>query len=98
MYAGLLPIGSVVKVAGIDNNMMIIGYFQVADNEPDIVRDYAGVVYPGGIGNTDEVFQFDREAIEGIPFIGYEDEEQHDFIMQLNMAEQDIKNQFKQEN
>ena len=98
MYVGLLPIGSVVKVAGVESHMMIIGYYQVSPDEPDVIYDYAGIVYPGGIGNTDEVFQFNRDSIEAIPFIGFEDDEQHEFIMELNAAEYEIKNHFNNKN
>lgn len=95
MYVGLLPIGTVVKLKEETNSLMIIGYFAVGQNRPDYVWDYTGVVFPGGCLDTTQTYQFDKEQIEEIQYIGYEDEEQHRFIMQLNVQEHEIKNQFK---
>ena len=61
----------------------------------DYVWDYAGVVFPGGCLDTTQTLQFDKEQIEEIQYIGYEDEEQHHFIMQLNCQEHAIKSQFQ---
>lgn len=95
MYVGLLPIGSVVKLKEAQGSLMIVGYFPVGQSRPDYVWDYSGVVFPGGCLDTTQTFQFDKEQIEEIQYIGYEDEEQHRFIMQLNVNEHAIKNQFQ---
>ena len=95
MYVGLLPLGSVVKLKDSVDALMIVGYYPVASSRPNYVWDYAGVLFPGGCLDTTQTYQFDKEQIEEIQFIGYEDEEQHRFIMQLNLKEYEIKNQFK---
>lgn len=94
MYVGLLPLGSVVRLKEAENSLMVIGYFAVGQNRPNYVWDYTGVVFPGGCQDTTQTYQFDKEQIEEIQYIGYEDEEQHQFIMQLNVRENEIKNQF----
>jgi hypothetical protein len=91
MYIGLLPIGSVVKLNDETSYMMIVGYFAVTQNIPDHVWDYTAVVFPGGILDTTETYQFDKENIQEIIFIGFEDEEQNAFITRLNLKEPEIK-------
>lgn len=93
MYIGLLPIGSIVRLDGAENCLMIIGYFAKTESNPEHVWDYVGTVYPGGILDTNQTYQFDKEQIVEIKYIGYEDEEQQEFIMKLNLAEPQIKNQ-----
>lgn len=95
MYIGLLPIGSVVRLRGEESSFMVVGYFSVQKNRPDYVWDYVGVLFPQGCLDTTQTYAFDREQIEEIQFIGYEDEEQNQFIMQLNLNEPAIKNQFQ---
>lgn len=95
MYVGLLPLGSVVKLKESEGLLMVIGYFTVEQSRPDYVWDYAGVVFPGGCLDTTQTYQFDKEQIVEIVYIGYEDEEQHQFIMQLNSQEYDIKRKYQ---
>lgn len=94
MYVGLLPLGTVVKLEEDESSLMIIGYFPVGQNRPDYVWDYVGVLFPGGCVDTTQTYQFDKEQIREIQYLGYEDEEQHQFITQLNLNEYAIKNQF----
>lgn len=95
MYIGLLPIGSVVRLRGDEGSLMVVGYFSVQQSRPDYVWDYVGVPFPQGCLDTTQTYAFDKEQIEEIQFIGYEDEEQNQFIMQLNLNEPAIKNQFQ---
>ena len=95
MYVGLLPLGSVVRLKEAERSLMVIGYFSVGHSRPDYVWDYVGVVFPAGCLDTTQTYQFDKEQIEEIQYIGYEDEEQQQFIMQLNLKENEIKSQFK---
>lgn len=95
MYIGLLPIGSVVRLRGEESSFMVVGYFSVQSRRPDYVWDYVGVLFPQGCLDTTQTYAFDKEQIEEIQFIGYEDEEQNQFIMELNINEQAIKSQFK---
>ena len=72
-YKGLLPIGSVVKLAGFDRDFMVCGRVVVATGE-DKIYDYVGFIYPEGIGTGDDLVFFDRDNIESVQFIGYQDE------------------------
>ena len=49
MQVNYLPIGTVVSLKGGENvRVMVIGYAQMGENEPDKIYDYASVVYPQG--------------------------------------------------
>nr|MCR5634117.1 DUF4176 domain-containing protein [Lachnospiraceae bacterium] len=38
------------------------------------IYDYVGFIYPEGIGTGDDLVFFDRDNIESVQFIGYQDE------------------------
>lgn len=71
---GLLPIGSVVLLEGAQMLTMIVGLNQVRAEEveaPTKVFDYVGVPYPLGFTAPDEMYRFDREAIDVVYNVGY---------------------------
>ena len=72
-YKGMLPLGSVVKLDRVEPYVMICGRIVCAQSD-DHIYDYVGCLYPEGIGKNDELVFFDREAIEELFFIGYQDE------------------------
>ena len=43
---------------------------------PDHIYDYTGCLYPEGLAQANNMFFFDRDAIEQILFIGFQDEEE----------------------
>lgn len=68
---GWLPIGSVVHVSGAEGLYFIIGFMQQTDDGS--VWDYAGRPYPlGYLGDGEDVY-FDRDAIDGVYGLGYQD-------------------------
>ncbi len=76
---GLLPIGSVVLLKNSTKKIMVIGLCQRGKNRPEKVYDYAAVLYPEGYVAADKLFLFDREQIEKVFALGYQDEEQFAF-------------------
>lgn len=79
----LLPIGSVVQLAGAEKKLMIYGVKQT-DNESGAEYDYIGVIYPEGNIGQETQFLFNHNHIEEIIYRGYEDEEREDFIEKLS--------------
>lgn len=78
MYKNLFPIGSVVLLKGGDKRVMICGRIQTRAGE-DKIYDYSACYYPEGIMSSDNMFFFDRDAIEHVFFIGFQDVEELTF-------------------
>lgn len=78
MYKNLLPIGSVVLLKGGNKRVMICGRVQnrAGTNE---IYDYSACFFPEGIVNPNNMFFFNRDAIETVFFIGLQDKEELDF-------------------
>ncbi|MCR5105384.1 MAG: DUF4176 domain-containing protein [Eubacterium sp.] len=72
MYKNLLPIGSVVKLAEAERDVMICGRIVVPDGRTEIY-DYVGCVYPEGISRSDDMVFFNRDSIELLLFVGFQD-------------------------
>lgn len=97
MEIKLLPIGTIVELAGSEAKVMIAGYCPIGSIRPGYVWDYSGFAFPLGYRSANEVIQFDREQISHIVAMGYQDEEQFDFIGKLNEAVDDLKNVSEEE-
>ena len=69
-----MPIGSVVLLREAEKRLMIIGYRQ-KEAKSDKVWDYSAVLYPEGLFDSDNLFLFNEEQIDGLFFIGYQDSE-----------------------
>ncbi len=78
MYKNLLPLGSVVLLEGGQKRLMIQGRVQFHAGE-DIIYDYVGIPWPGGLPNPDSYVFFQKTAIERVYFVGYQDEEEETF-------------------
>ena len=78
MYKDMLPIGSVVVLKGGNVKLMITGRILSDDKQREIF-DYVGCIYPIGITADDEQYFFNRENIERVCFIGYQDEDELSF-------------------
>ncbi len=74
-YKDLLPIGSVVRMDEIEQDLVICGRIVCAEGE-DKIYDYVGFPYPEGMGRGDGLLFFDRDAIAQVLFIGFQDEEE----------------------
>lgn len=74
MDKNILPIGSIVKLKGLEKSFMIYGYMQSCGIKEKKILDYCAVPYPEG--NLDPRFNiaFNRDKIEEVIFCGYEDE------------------------
>lgn len=92
MYKNLLPIGSVVLLNGGDKKIMICGRIQAKEGE-DKIYDYSACYYPEGIVDPSSMFFFDRDAIEIVYFLGFQDKEELDFRASVldNLGELEIK-------
>lgn len=75
MYKNLLPIGSVVLLKGGEKRIMICGRIQAKEGE-NVIYDYSACYYPQGLVGADDVFFFNRDAIERVYFVGFQDVEE----------------------
>ena len=77
-YDHLLPVGSLVKVEGEEQRLMIIGC-NMQDERTGRIYDYCACFYPVGFLSPDQVAQFNHRDIEIIYSVGYLDEESRAF-------------------
>lgn len=93
MYKNLLPIGSVVLLKGGDKRIMICGRIQAKEGE-NTIYDYSACYYPEGIVNPTSMFFFNRDAIDTVYFVGFQDKEELNFRKNVldNLGELEIKN------
>lgn len=90
MFAGLLPIGSVVVVGDSTKKVMIIGVCQKSTDGR--IFDYSGVVYPEGFLDPQKMFLFNNEQITHISALGYQDAEQLAFKEKVDIAIVNLRN------
>lgn len=88
-----LPIGSVVLLKGGKKRIMITGYASVDIQKKDMIYDYSACLFPMGILNTNQTILFNHDNIEKVFAIGYQDEEQKEFVKNLkeNLTEEKAK-------
>lgn len=72
MPSQLLPVGSVVRLAGADTLVMVMGFAPRFDGG---TADYLGVVYPQGLVSDDAALAFDADAIAELVHRGHWDDE-----------------------
>lgn len=92
MYKDLLPVGSVVLLKGGEKRIMICGRIQAKAGENEIY-DYSACYYPQGIVDPTSMFFFNRDAIDKVFFIGFQDAEEIAFREQVldQLGELEIK-------
>jgi len=78
MYKNLLPIGSVVLLKGGQKRVMIIGRVQARAGE-DKIYDYSACMYPEGMIGGETTCFFDRDAVDTVYFIGFQDPDEMKF-------------------
>ena len=78
MYKDLLPIGSVVLLKGGNKRIMICGRIQ-AQAGKNVIYDYSACYYPEGIVDPKKMFFFNRDAVDQVFFIGFQDQEELDY-------------------
>lgn len=74
MYEYLLPIGSVVRLKGLEKKVMIFGFLQ-REIDNNNLFDYIGVPYPEGQQDARINLGFNHRDIEELIFKGYVDDE-----------------------
>lgn len=93
MYSKLLPIGSIVLLKKASKKLMITGIKPRKKDEPSVIYDYIGVLYPEGYLSNDYNFLFNHEDIIDVVFIGYQNPERTEFIEHLQrMSDEKISN------
>ena len=92
MYKDLLPIGSIVLLNGGDKRVMICGRIQAKEGD-DTIYDYSACYYPEGIVDPTSMFFFNRDAIDTVYFLGFQDKEELEFRTTVldNLGELEIK-------
>ena len=88
MLEGLIPIGSVVLLKDSSKRVMVMGFCQGQTTESGETKvwDYAGCLYPEGYIDANKVFLFNGDQIDKIFAIGYQDDEQFAFKVQIDDA------------
>lgn len=86
----ILPIGTVVKLKGINTKIIICGYCSESENESNYVWDYSGFGFPLGYTKPDMIVSFDSDQIETIITYGFQDEEQLSYIEEFKEVIKDI--------
>ena len=89
-----LPLGTVVLLEGGTKRVMITG-FATASDDPDLIYDYAGCMYPQGFITSNQTILFDHDQIQKIYHFGLIDPEWVEFQDNLkkfleSLDEQDI--------
>ena len=92
MYENLLPIGSVVLLRGAKTKLMIMGRI-LSNDAMEEIYDYVGCIYPLGMTGEDNNYFFNREDIEKVFFVGFQDEEELNFRSEVlaELGELEIK-------
>lgn len=78
MYKNLLPIGSVVLLKGGEKRIMITSRIITRAGSDDIF-DYAACYYPEGVVDPKDMVFFNRDAIDIVFFVGFQDTEELEF-------------------
>ena len=90
MTNDFLPVGSVVLLKEATRPIVIIGY-SVVEQGSKKLWDYLGCAYPVGVIGTDKNLLFQREQIEKVISVGYEDDECKEFLSSLNREYDKVK-------
>ncbi len=92
MYKDLLPIGSVVLLHGGEKRVMICGRIQTKAGD-ETIYDYSACLYPEGILGSDSMYFFNRDAIDRLFFVGFQDLEEIEYSKQVlgQLGELEIK-------
>ena len=90
-----LPLGAVVLLEGGTKRVMITGFATASSDDPDLIYDYAGCMYPQGFITSNQTILFDHDQIQKIYHFGLIDPEWVEFQDNLkkfleSLDEQDI--------
>lgn len=82
MYKNLLPTGSVVRLKDGDHYLMIVGRV-VGGGDPLGVYDYVACAFPEGMTDFENAFFFNKDRIEEVVFVGYQDSREISFRKEI---------------
>ena len=82
---GLLPIGSVVRLASGTHRLMITGYAQRLQDSNEAC-DYVACLWPEGHQGPDKSIVFNGVAIEDVYFLGYQTDGQKVYASRIETA------------
>ena len=82
-----LPIGSVVLLKNAKKRIMITGFLGTRAEEPGVAYDYCGCLYPEGFLSSNQVLLFNHCQIDKIFAIGFSDDEEKNFKLNLKDME-----------
>ena len=85
-----LPIGSVVTLQNTKKRIMIVGRLQNLIHQ-DEVYDYAAVLYPEGLIDSEHFYLFNQEDIDCLFYIGLQDNEEFNFRYTLLEKSKELK-------
>lgn len=91
MLEGLLPVGSVVRLRGGEKLVMIAGFYQATKIPDSPVFDYAGLPYPVGYLDADQMLLFDQGQIEEVFFTGFLNDEGKEFMARIEKLADEVK-------
>lgn len=74
-----LPLGTVVLLEGGAKRVMITGFATASSDDPDLIYDYAGCMYPQGFITSNQTVLFDHDQIQKIYHFGLIDPEWVEF-------------------
>ncbi len=74
-----LPLGTVVLLEGGAKRVMITGFATASSDDPDLIYDYAGCMYPQGFITSNQTILFDHDQIQKIYHFGLIDPEWVEF-------------------
>lgn len=83
-----LPIGSIVTLKNGTKKLMIIGRSQVCEG---VQYDYSACLFPEGYLNKDSLYIFNNDDIDGLYYVGMQNEEEFKFQRALVEAEEKLK-------
>ena len=83
-YQKFLPIGTVVMLNGGQKRVMITGFLTRPNDNPNVVYDYSGCLFPEGILTSEQTMVFNHNQITQIYHLGLSDDEEKAFKQNLN--------------
>ncbi|MBR3897925.1 MAG: DUF4176 domain-containing protein [Bacilli bacterium] len=87
-----LPIGTIVILKGGRKRLMITGFACKSEETNNQLFDYCGCLYPEGVIFTDKSILFNHDQIEHIFFMGYVDEDEKAFKVNLEKIVSNMNN------
>ena len=80
-----LPLGSAVMLKDATRPLIIIGY-TIMEKGSDKIWDYLGCAYPIGVVDPERNLLFQKDQIDKVLSLGYQDDEGKKFIDQMEEA------------